>query len=78
MSVAFKCDWCGDYFEHGFKGSWKKSVTSGKNQFDINLKISKCSHLCKKCWPKFCKLFHDELKNTHIDRKKAGTKSVVP
>jgi len=61
VSAACKCDWCGDFFEHGFKGSWKKDLMSGKNQFNVDLKVSK-SDLCKKCWIKFCKILYDDLR----------------
>jgi len=63
VSAAYKCDWgCGEYFEDGFKGSRKKSITAKGKQFDIDLKVSKSPHICKKCWPKFCKFLYDELK----------------
>ena len=65
MSAACKCDWCGDYFEHGFKGSWKKDIILGEKQFNVDLKVSKDSDLCKKCFPKFCKVLYDDLRGTY-------------
>ena len=65
MSAAYKCDWCKGYFEQGFKGGWKKSLMQGKKTFEIDLKVSKSPHICKKCFPKFCKLFYDDLRATY-------------
>ena len=62
MTAAYKCDWCGDYFEHGFKGSWKKDIMQGNKQFNVALTVSKDSDLCKKFWVKFCKILYDDLR----------------
>ena len=62
MAGAYECDWCGDYFKDGFKGSWKKTLMQGKREFDVDLKVRKSPHHCKKCWPKFAKLLYDDLR----------------
>ena len=74
MAAAYKCDWCGEYFEHGFPGFWKKNLTQGRKQFDIDLKVSKSPHLCKKCWPKFCKLLFDDLKTSYVHKESIKSK----
>ena len=65
MAAAYKCDWCGGYFEQGFKGGWKKTIMHGNKQFDVELKVSKNKEQCKKCWPKFCKILFDDLKASY-------------
>ena len=67
MAAAYKCDWCKDFFEQGFKGGWKKSIMQGNKQFDVDLTVSKSRHLCKKCWPKFCKILFNDLKASYGD-----------
>jgi len=65
VSAAFKCDWCGEFYEQGFKGFWKKTIMQGDKKFDIDLDVSNSPHLCKICWPKFCKLLYDDLRSAY-------------
>ena len=74
MSAAYKCDWCSEFYEQAFTGLWKKTLIQGRKQFDIDLKVSKSPHLCKKCWPKFCKLLFDDLKTSYVQRENSKSK----
>jgi len=70
MAVAFKCDKCGKFFDYGFQGSWQKDLMQGKRVFAVAVKVEKNPHLCKACWPKFCKLLYDEMRGSYaLDKK---------
>ena len=64
MAAAFQCDWCDKFFvsSDGFIGNWKQTVYKGQTKFRVVLKVSENPHVCKTCWPKFCKLLYDDLR----------------
>ena len=69
MAGAFECDQCGKLYKDGFKGHWKKTIIDGKNEFHVEMTVSKKPHRCKNCWPKFCKLLYEDLRATYKGEK---------
>jgi len=75
MSAAYECDDCGNLYKKGFTGLWKKTIMQRGKQFYVDLRVSGCPHLCKKCWPKFAKSLFDDLKTSYVQRESIKSKT---
>ena len=70
MAIAFRCDKCGEFYDKGFMGSWHKDLLQGEQIFEVSLHVSRSPHLCKSCWPKFCKILYDDMRGSYVVSKK--------
>ena len=64
MSFVYKCEKCGDIYEHGFTGTWSKVVRWGSKSFDVEVRV-RPPHQCNKCLDKFLPLLVKEIKGSY-------------
>lgn len=71
MSFVYKCDRCSDIYEHGFTGTWSKSIRWGSKSIIVDIKI-RPPHLCKKCTSKFLLIMTKEIKQSYTKEAEDG------